>query len=226
MKGNIERVFELRVPVSRAWRAFTEAKELEAWWAPKVNVYEARKGGAIKYTIPGFGEHTGTVLEIEPLRFIRQEEGPGHIPGTTELAITFEEISTGSRIHIVHSGFGNSEKWLGKRESVAQGWSNCIADLALYVETGVRFNRMFTWQWGTGAGFENTLAGPRVVRIDPMGFAERCGLKLGDVVVKAANAPVFDLSDIWLVCREHAPGGETEFVIIRDGKIVHAAARI
>ena len=176
MKGNIERVFELRVPVSRAWRAFTEAKELEAWWAPKVNVYEARTGGSIKYAIPGFGEHTGTVLEIESLRFIRQEEGPGHIPGTTELAVTFEEISTGSRIHIVHSGFGDSEKWLGKRESVAQGWSNCIADLALYVETGVRFNRMFTWQWGTSAGFENTLAGPRVVR---RGWCRTGGLEYG-----------------------------------------------
>jgi uncharacterized protein YndB with AHSA1/START domain len=224
MSDKFERVFDLSVDLDRAWKSFTDPHELEAWWAPKVIAFEARPGGRLKYSITGFGEHEGEVLEVRPRQFLRFREGPGHIPGTTEVAVTFEATTSGTRIHIVHSGFGDSSEWLGKLEAVSLGWSNCLADLSLYLVTGVRRNRMFTWRWSLGAGIENTPAGARVVRIDAGGFAARAGLRFGDYVVSLAGAPIFDLSDLWLMCREHAPGEEIESVVVRGGEVVTARA--
>lgn len=225
MDDSLERVFELRAPVERVWRAFTEPRELEAWWAPEVSSFEAKPGGDIRYSIPGFGQHRGRVLEVGPLQLLRWEEGPGHIPGTTQVAVTFESTPAGARVHAVHSGFGEGAEWLGKLESVAQGWSNCIADLTLYLETGVRYNRMFTWRWGLGAGIENTQAGARVVRVDPGTFAARAGLRVGDLIVRLAGAPVFDLSDLWLICREHETNEEIEAIVVRGRDLARVAAR-
>lgn len=225
MSHTLTRTFELRVPVARAWKVFTDPKELEAWWAPEVSVFEAKPGGRIEYAIAGWGAHEGRVLEVDPQRFLRYEEGPGHIPGTTEVAVTFEATATGTRIHIVHSGFGDSEEWLGKLEAVSQGLGNCIADLTLYVEAGVRGNRMFTWQWPFGAAVETTQAGPRVLAVRSGTYAERAGIRVGDVLVRVGSAPVFALSDLWLVSREHPPGEHLEVTLVRDSHLVRGRAR-
>lgn len=225
MSGKLERVFEVRVPVERAWEAFTDPHELEAWWAPEVSAFDARPGGDIAYSITGWGPHKGRILEFEPCRFLRWEEGPGHIPGTTEVAVTFEVTENGTRIHIVHSGFGDSGDWLGKAQAVTQGWGNCIADLILYLETGVRFNRMFTWRWTFGAGVEDTPAAPRIIAVRPGTYAERARLQVGDLVVQVGSAPIFGLSDLWLLCREHTAGEQLEVSVIRGGEIVRSSAR-
>jgi uncharacterized protein YndB with AHSA1/START domain len=225
MTDKLERVFELRVPIDRAWRAFTEADELSAWWASRVSRFEATPGGRMDFEITGYGEHHGRVLEVQPLRFIRWEEGPGHLPGTTEVAVTFESTETGARIHIVHSGFGDSGEWIGKREAVSLGLENCIADLTLFLEHGIRFNRMFTWQWGLGAWCKNTQAGPCILRVKPGTFAARAGLEVGDIIVHLAGMPIFYLSDLWAVCRSHEVGEELPITVVRNRSLITTKAQ-
>jgi uncharacterized protein YndB with AHSA1/START domain len=225
MSGKFQRVFDLSVDLDRAWKSFTDPRELEAWWAPKVVAFDPKPGGRIKYSI-GRGEFEGEVLEVRPREFLRFRENPGFLPGPTEVAVTFEDTASGTRVHIVHSGFGDSEEWLGRLEGVSLGWMNCLSDLALYLATGVRHNRMFTWRWNFGAAIENAPGGARVVRIDASGFAARAGLQCGDYVVNLAGAPIFDLSDLWLIRRKHLPGEEIEATAIRGSEIVRARATI
>jgi uncharacterized protein YndB with AHSA1/START domain len=96
MTRSFRRTFELAVPVERAWRAFTDREELANWFAAEVPMFEARPGGAMRWGGLGY-QVEGTVEEIEPNRRIRWTEGPGVLPGTTEITVSLRNPNRGPR---------------------------------------------------------------------------------------------------------------------------------
>ncbi len=220
-----ERTFTLAVPPERAWRAFTEPREMEAWFRDRVHEFDARPGGRVRYEMVGITVE-GVVEEARPHRLLRWTAGPGLLPGPTVISVSFERVGGGTQITITQSGFGDGDEWLTELEDHALGWNQLITDLSLYLGTGVSFKRMPTWRVWLGARFTDTPAGVEVVDVSPDGFAARAGIQPGDLLVQLGRAPIFSRSDLWLVQREHDPGEEMDAAFIRGRELQRSTARL
>ncbi|GAA5039289.1 uncharacterized protein YndB with AHSA1/START domain [Thermocatellispora tengchongensis] len=219
MSDKFEKTFEFVVPVERLWRAFTDRTELDAWYPGQIKDADVRPGGRITWPMGEF-DYVWEFVEVEPNRRLTWKEPPGLLPGETEVTAVFEQTGTGSRVRITQSGFGEGEDWLGQLESWALGWSQNLANLYLYLRTGVGFDRFFTWKSETGVTVTDTPAGPEVLVVKPGSFAEQAGVRVGDIVVQVGAAPVFGQSDLWVLEREHEPGEELEAMYVRGDKLL------
>jgi hypothetical protein len=118
-------------------------------------------------------DYTWEIVEVEPHRRLVWKEPPGLLPGETEVTAVFEETDTGSRVRVTQAGFGQGEDWLGQLEGFALGWSQNLANLYLYLRTGVGLDRFFTWRSETGATVTDTPAGPEVLKSSPARLPSR-----------------------------------------------------
>ncbi len=225
MTSTYRRTFTVAVPVARAWQAFTEPAELTAWFAPSVARFEAEPGGSLEFSVGDQGA-AGRVEEIEPERLIRWSQGPGMLPGTTEVTVVFEALEHGTRVEITHAGFGEGRDWIDELQAHTLGWNRCITDLILYLEHGIRRPRAHARRSRFGVVTVDTPAGVEVVEVVPGSFGDQAGLSSGDVVLEVGNAGVFDRSDLWLLAGEHAPGDELEIVYARGSELLHGRGRL
>ncbi len=225
MTSTYRRTFSVAVPVAQAWQAFTEPGELSAWLAPSVSRFEAEPGGSLGFSV-GDRHAEGRVEEVEPQRRIRWSEGPGILPGTTEVTVVFEAVEHGTRIEITHAGFGEGHDWIDELQAHALGWDQCIADLVLYLERGIRRPRAHGRRSLFGLVTLDTPAGIEVVDVLPGSFADQAGLSSGDLVLELGRAGVFDRSDLWLLAREHEPGDELEAVYARGREVLRGRGRL
>ncbi len=214
MTSTYRRTFTVAVPVARAWEAFTQPAELAAWFAPSVERFEAEPGGRLAFSVAG-SRAEGHVEEIDPESRLRWTQGPGILPGTTEVTVVFEAVEHGTRIAITHAGFGEGHDWIDELQAHTLGWEQCIADLVLYLEHGVRHPRAHRRRTRFGLVTLDTPAGIEVVDVLPGSFADQAGLSAGDIVLEVDRAGVFDRSDLWLLASEHEPGDELEIVYAR-----------
>jgi uncharacterized protein YndB with AHSA1/START domain len=219
MTSTYRRSFTVAVPVERAWQAFTEPAELTAWFAPSVERFEAEPGGGLEFAVGGTPAE-GRMLEVEPGRRLRWSQGPGVLPGTTEVTVVFEAVEHGTRIEITHAGFGDGRDWIDELQAHTLGWNRCITDLTLYLERGVRRPRAHARRSRFGLVTVDTPAGVEVVEVVPGSFADQAGLGSGDLVLELGRAGVFDRSDLWLLASEHAPGDEIEVVYVRGRELL------
>lgn len=225
MTSTYRRTFAVVVPVERAWQAFTETAELEAWFAPSVSRFDAEVGGNVEFSVGGQGV-VGRVEEIEPQRRIRWTQEPGILPGQTEVTVVFEAVEHGTRIEITHAGFGDGRDWTDELQAHTLGWNQVIADLILYLDHGIRRPRAHRRRSLFGLVTVDTPAGIEVLDVVPGSCADQAGLRSGDLIVELGNAGVFDRSDLWLLAREHAPGDEIEIAYARGGALLHGRGRL
>jgi uncharacterized protein YndB with AHSA1/START domain len=219
MSDKFEKTFEFAVPLERVWQAFTDPKELDAWYPGSIKDADVRPGGRITWPM-GEYDYIWEIVEVEPHRRLVWKEPPGLLPGETEVTALFEETDTGSRVRVTQTGFGQGEDWLGQLEGFALGWSQNLANLYLYLRTGVGLDRFFTWRSETGATVTDTPAGPEVLKVKPGSFAEQAGVQAGDIIVQVGAAPVFDQSDLWVLEREHDPGEALEAAYVRGHELL------
>lgn len=205
MSVRYERTFVVAAPVERAWQAFVDPEEREAWMGTRPAELEA---GEMKI---------GTV---EPHRRLSWSDSPAGLDGWCETTVTFEEVSAGTRITIVRSGFGDSEDWLHFAENTERGGGETIADLILYLETGVRASRHFPFRSGLGATMLQSGAGVRITYVVPGGFAAEAGMQSGDLLLRLNGASVVHVSDVAFLGREHGPGEEIEAEYVRGGEVL------
>ena len=221
MSRKFEKTFEVAVPVSRAWQAFADSHERSQWEACVYEI-EPRPGGRVYWRVGAY-ECTGEVQEAEPGKILRHTEitGPHQ---QSEVTVTFEEVEGGTRIRVTHAGFGDGDEWQSQLESTTCGWSQAIADLVLYLESGVVAKR-FVQAWHH-PGFQaiEVPSGLRVVGIDEGGFGERVGLRTGDVLLTFGGAPVYLQSDLAVVGRTHQPGEKLTLEWVRGGERLQGSA--
>ncbi len=205
MSAKYERTFTVAVPVAKAWAAFAEPAEREAWMGTPPTELER---GEIK------------VGDLEPHRRLAWSQSQSGLDGWYETTVTFEEVSSGTRITIVRSGFGDSEAWLHYAENTTRGWDELITDLILYLETGVRGSRHFSFRSGLGATMLDSGPGVRITHVVPGGFAAEAGMQAGDLLLRLNGASVLHLSDVAFVGREHAIGEEIDAEYVRGGEVL------
>jgi uncharacterized protein YndB with AHSA1/START domain len=220
----IQRSFSVAVPVDRAWRAMTDPDEISRWFFP----FNPLASGEGEFDM--FGEAASIdVLEVDPLRRLRYAEKGGPVrtvAGRAEVTVTFEDQGSGTRISITRSGFGDGEDWDAALESTGRGLEESIADLVLYLETGVAFPRHPRQPCPPGLVAREALGGLRVETVEPAGFADHLDLQPGDVLVELGGAAVFGHRELWFFMRQHQPGDEAEAAWVRDGQLVRGRARL
>lgn len=224
MSQSFEKTFVVSVPVERAWKAMTDPEELNAWYFPM----QVAEDGSTETEILG-GKRTTEVVASERHRMFHTrttltgQEGWGIVPGTREMVVVFESIETGTRITITNSGFGDAEDL----SAVMRGQEETIADLILYLETGVAFPRHHHGEksWIGFAGRE-LRAGLEVTSVQPGAYAGRLGLQPGDMLVELGGASVFGFAEVQFFTKEHAPGEQAAAAWIRGGKLMRGSAEL
>ncbi len=209
MSAKYERTFVVAVPVERAWAAFAEPAEREAWMGTPP---------------PGMEPVEIKVGDVEPHRSMSWSQTQSGLDGWYETTVTFEEVSSGTRITIVRSGFGDSEDWRHYVENTSRGFDESLADLILYLETGVKASRHFQFLSGIAATTHQSSTGVRITHVIPGGFAAGAGLRSGDLLLRLNGAPVLGVSDIAFACREHAPGSVIEAEYVRGSDVQRGSA--
>jgi uncharacterized protein YndB with AHSA1/START domain len=205
-----ERTFVVAAPATSAWLALTDPEQREAWMGnPQRDRFEA---GEI------------TIDAVEPLRSLSFSQRYGGLGGGYQTTISFAEVPAGTRMTIVRSGFGDSEAWRHYVQHTARGWDELIADLILYLETGVRGGRHFSFSSGLGATMLESGAGVRITHVVPDGFAAAAGMRAGDLLLRLNGASVVHLTDVAFLGREHAPGEIVEVEYVRCGSVLRSRA--
>lgn len=147
MNDRIEKVIDLRAPVSRVWRALTDHQEFGAWFRVRLEgpfVPGQVSRGHITY--PGY-EHVrweAIVQAMEPERLFSFTWHPYAVDPTADYSqepptlveFTLEQIPSGTRLRIVESGF---DKLPAHRRDEAfrmneGGWSAQTENIARHVE--------------------------------------------------------------------------------------------
>jgi len=136
----------------------------------------------------------------------------------TEIVITMEDASTGTRITIVQSGFGAG--FDAQRAWLAAGWSAIVADFVAFFERGIALGRHVTMWWSIGCDVAETPEGLVVGDVYPEGFAARAGLERGDLILQLAGTPVLDVRDLSVLIRGPLQTGvETSARFLRGDQV-------
>lgn len=141
--------------------------------------------------LPGFSARVRE-LERRDGELLRAEKLEEPCAGT-EIALTLEASGSGTRVRIVQSGFG--ARWQF-RDLLAVGWAYIVADLALFLDRGVRADRHLRAWAAPGWFVRDAPAGPEVVSVQPGSPAAALGVAPGDLIIAVAAAPVVDAGQL------------------------------
>jgi hypothetical protein len=214
-----ERTFVVKVPVERAWNAFADQQQRDAWAGVNTRMQDP---GSLDSFEPG-------ETKIGPFELHKRMSWSQYnfgLDGWFDMSVTFEEVETGTRITIVRSGFGESEAWQHFAESTNHGWDEMICDLVLYLETGVAGARHLSFRSGIAATTTETGAGLEITHVVPGGFAGEAGMRAGDTLISMNTVAIFGISEVAVIVREHAPGTEVPVEFVREGEVHRGRARL
>jgi uncharacterized protein YndB with AHSA1/START domain len=217
MSQSIEKVFTVAVPPARAWQMFADGTERARWEATTYDI-EPVTGGSYHWTIGDDIAATGEVLEAVPETLMRQRDHAGPHAGSV-VTITFESVTSGTRISITHAGFGDDDSWDEWLEGTSLGWDRAIADLVAYLETGVVAGRFSIPLDNPGMRTSETPAGLVVDRIAVEGFAHQAGIAAGDLLLTIGGVPVYANGELWTIVQLSSTRMEPlEVEFVHDGE--------
>lgn len=198
-----EVVFSIQVPRDTAWRRLTETPSAgnaqEQMW------------------LPGF-DSSVTVVEADAQNRLRVTKDDEPCAGTN-IVVTLEDDSTGTRVHVTQSGFGDWLDALGEMMEV--GWRLIIADLRVYLATGVHARRFLSAWVDLGADTTAADGGVRLDSVHPGGRAAQLGLVDDDLLVALDGAPVTSYDDLLTILRATG-GAPTAATWVRNGSLMNS----
>ena len=148
MQDSIERIIELKAPVSRVWRAITDYREFGEWFRVDLDnpfVVGELTTGAVTY--PGYEgmKWEATVEAMEPERrfsfrwcpWAKDDEDYSNEP-TTLVEFRLEPTAAGTRLVVTESGFSklpDEPKAIDAMRQNSGGWDAQAGHIAAYVES-------------------------------------------------------------------------------------------
>lgn len=226
MSAKYEKTFTVAVSVERAWQAFVDPKEREVWMIPPGGDPTQRKDP------PGEDEDVPYPVDqvkmgkVEDKKLLQWSELRTGAADWIETTVVFEEKESGTTITITRSGFGDSEEMAVLIEATGFGWDEAIKDLILYLESGIKAWRHFTFRGSVAASLRETAPGVEIRELTPGGYAAQAGLQPGDLLLRLNGAPVTRMSDVWFLQREHDPGTEIAVEYVRAGEVKSGRAAL
>lgn len=138
MARTIELETTIDVPSDTVFRALTDGGELARWF-PSSAESDPRTGGSFSYRFEfddASRNHTysGEYLDVTPGERVRYPWQTGL--GPTEVEFRLEPADGGTRVRLMHSGWGEGGDWDDSVEMHRQGWGAFLANLKAYVERG------------------------------------------------------------------------------------------
>ena len=136
----IEKEIFIHATPERVFRALTDKADLEAWFVKEATI-DLRVGGALRlFWDPESVE--GTFLEVDPPHRVvfTWDERPA-IAGITTSAFTLTAEGDGTRLHLLHSGFGSGAAWDHLFENINGGWNVELQSLRVWLEEGIEKSR-------------------------------------------------------------------------------------
>lgn len=115
-----ESAIEIQATPEEVWAALTEAEQLTAWFAPEAEVHPG-VGGSIRVSWGPGMEGTARIEAWDPGRHLRTVE-ERHLPTLVAVDYYLEPIPGGTRLRIVHSGFGLEAEWDAEYDGTLRGW--------------------------------------------------------------------------------------------------------
>ena len=227
MSNEYEKTFSVRVPPERAFRAFTDPKELEQWFTPKfvADAEEGAPGVTADAASPGGDVHF-EVTQIKGDELLCYRQWAADPNAGIDVTVVFEPVEGGTRITVTHAGFGGDS--ILKSDSVRNGMFESYADLMLYLDYGVSFPRhrdIHSDAW-LGAMFLDTGPGAEVAHVEPVGFAHQIGLEPGDILLQLGAGAVFGNRELTFFLREHGVGDVVSAVWAHDGAIHRGTGKL
>jgi uncharacterized protein YndB with AHSA1/START domain len=218
-----ERTFSLTVPVERAWRAFTDPRELEIWFTERFDGDQDEQTWAAESPGGRVGFEVTEFVENERLGYRQWAADP---ETGVDVTVVFESVDGGTRITMTQAGFGSGS--ILASDQVRRGMDEALADLVLYLEHGVRFarHRDVTARSSLGATFVEVPGAVAVDEVTPRSFADAAGLRPGDLLLQLGHSTVFDLSDVAFFLRDHAEGDQVDVVYARNGELDQTSGRL
>lgn len=148
-------------------------------------------------------------------------------PGETECDITFAAEGNGTRLTIIHRGFGEGDEWAAAQVAYRHHWEQAMTDLAYYLQTGLDRRIMMRPMLGVlpgeldagrkeKHGLQHVESGVFLTSIVPGGGAEKSGLIANDVLVEMEGEQIKDYYDMSRVIGRHQ-AGETIPVVVWRG---------
>lgn len=135
MSRSHETEITIAAPIEEVWRALTEARELERWFAPDMQVEPGIGGSMTASWGPGMAG-TQTIEVWEPNRHLRliddRTEAPtrdGASPARLVVDYFLETRDGKTVLRLVHSGFGPGADWDGEYEGTRVGWAGFFRTL-------------------------------------------------------------------------------------------------
>ena len=134
----IERSVELAQPPAKVWAALTTAEGLSAWFGDRATI-DLRPGGAAQMTFKGGVSVDMRVERVEePAVFgftWRLPDLPEDDPRRTYVEFTLEANGSGTRLHVVESGFAQLPDGTRRQtyDNHSQGWEAELGELGGYL---------------------------------------------------------------------------------------------
>ncbi|GAA3643937.1 SRPBCC family protein [Nonomuraea antimicrobica] len=137
---SIERVVVLRHPIERVWAALTTAEGLSRWFGSVAEI-DLRPGGRAFFRWDDVDdESVATIAVVDPphrfafrwgIEGLPEEDAP-----QTLVDFTLEQVSDGTRLRLVESGFAQVADDLARsaHKVNSQGWDTELADLNAYLD--------------------------------------------------------------------------------------------
>ncbi len=133
----IEKDLFIRATPERVFRALTDKADLEAWFVKEATI-DLRVGGAL-HLFWDPESVAGVFLAVDPPHRVvfTWDERPA-IAGITTSAFTLTAEGNGTRLHLIHSGFGDGATWDRLFNNINGGWESELQKLRAWLEEEAR----------------------------------------------------------------------------------------
>ncbi len=161
-----------------------------------------QQDGEGHWLLPAF-EALGEEIDVEAGSRLHVRKVTEPCAGS-EIVIVLEHEASGTKVTVSQSGF---PAWFAfATDAFAIGWRHIVADLALYLDRGVRGDRHArTWAM-LGCSLLETTVGLEVIETMPGTLADKIGLVAGDVLLTVGGAPIVTRAELETMMR--ISGGE------------------
>lgn len=172
---------------------------------------------------PSFDGHPGcaaTVIEREPQQRLRVQKDDEPCKGTL-IEIRIGPATAGgwpTRVSLRQWDFAPA--LLAAGDVVDAHWQHIVADFHLYLAHEVNVPGTL---WGNlGAGVRQTPIGLEILDPTVGGFADRCGMTAGDLLLTVGTIRIQSVEQLWTVLALTGAGVDTPVSWLRDGRRISA----
>ncbi|MBN1135056.1 MAG: SRPBCC domain-containing protein [Anaerolineae bacterium] len=219
----VERSTLIDATPEMAFEAVTRASELREWMCDYAWTVLQPKGAYQVRWDSGY-QASGRFVELDPpRRAVITWQGTGE-PGETTVTFTVEPEAGGTRVTIVHAGFGPSPEWDAHVAASEKGWDQGLDNLKSTLETGTDLRIasrpfmgiLFDVLNAERAAKEGIAVNEGVYINDTIegSGARAAGLVKGDVIVSLDGVATPGYHELGPILSRHHAGDTIEAVVV------------